>query len=252
MEYLFKAISIEDSEADAIRLAELLKNSNSVNYCGNARSMTEGRTLLEQERPDLLFLDIELPDGNAVNALSELRQSITWPMQIVIYTVYDNYVLQALRNAAFDYLIKPLQPEELNAMLQRFAKDYAQRQEAAVSGDVLAKMHQNSVLMINTIMGYHSVRVNEIVYAEHISGSKYWCVYLANGTSQMLRKGTNATTILALSKNFVQVNNRQVINLDFLGILRKDICSLMPPYEHVELSVTRSYVAGLQEHLLFL
>ena len=61
----------------------------------------------ENPHPDLLFLDVELPDTLGLNLLSEIREDILWDMKVVFYTSYDKYLLQALRESAFDFLLKP-------------------------------------------------------------------------------------------------------------------------------------------------
>lgn len=251
MDYLFKTISIEDSADDAARLAAGLARSTAFKYEGNAPSFAAGKDLIARVHPDLIFLDIDLPDANGIDSVAELRQVAKWPMQIVFYTVYDNYLLSAIRAAAFDYLLKPLKEEDLAVMLRRFEKEYANRSYAATPQRSRPSGQGNPILMINTIVGYKQLRVEEVVYADHAVGSRLWKLYLADGSAQTLRKGTSAGDILSMSSSFVQLNQSQILNLRYLGILKKDCCTLLPPYEEVELSVSRAYIAQLQAHLLF-
>jgi two-component system LytT family response regulator len=254
MAYLFKAISIDDSVADAKRLRDILSHLETIEYVGNATTLTEGRTLLVNEHPDLLFLDIELPDGNGISAIHDLRRIITWPIKLVIYTVFDNQVLDALRNEAFDYLIKPIKREDLETLSARLVDDYERRADeldADQAASDAAHTH-DELVMVNTIAGYVPILLTDIVYAEHVDKTKYWRIYLADGTSQMLRKGTSSTSILGMNRHFIQVNNRQIINLCYLGMLRKDACSLTAPYQEVEVPVTRSYLSALQDRMRFI
>jgi two-component system LytT family response regulator len=254
MAYLFKAISIDDSPTDAARLKSLLAPIETVEYVGNAPTLAEGRELLQREHPDLLFLDVELPDGNGIESIRSLRQNLTWPVKIVIYTVFDDRVLEALRNDAFDYLIKPLRPSEIEGLMARLLEDYERRSEAwdeqaAATGGPYAT---GSIMMVNTIVGYVPIRLTDIVYAEHVDKTKYWRIFLADGTSQLLRKGTSSANILGMNRNFIQVNNRQIINLHFIGMLKKDSCLLAAPFGGTEIPVTRSYLAALQDRMTFI
>jgi two-component system LytT family response regulator len=254
MAYLFKAISIDDSPADVNRLKSLLSPIDSVEYVGNAPSIAEGRELLQREHPDLLFLDVELPDGNGIEAIRTLRQRLTWPVKIIIYTVFDDRVLEALRNDAFDYLIKPLRPSDVEGLMTRLIEDYERRSEewdddSETAGGPYAS---GSIVMVNTIVGYIPIRLTDIVYAEHVDKTKYWRIYLADGTSQLLRKGTSSAHILSMNRNFIQVNNRQIINLHFIGMLKKDSCLLAAPFGGTEIPVTRSYLAALQDRMTFI
>ena len=69
--------------------------------------VNKGKKLIAKVQPDLLFLDVELPDMTGMELLQEIRDSVSWNMRIVFYTAYDKYMIQAIREAAFDYLLKP-------------------------------------------------------------------------------------------------------------------------------------------------
>ena len=107
MEISFSVLSIEDVAADKELIRQHLAAHPNFRYVGNATTLAEGKKLLASCRPDLLILDIDLPDGNSMEHLDEIRGLCDWPMRIVFHTVYDNYVIQAIRQQAFDYLIKP-------------------------------------------------------------------------------------------------------------------------------------------------
>ena len=77
-------------------------------------------------RPDLLFLDVELPDVLGLNLLSEMRDEVLWDMKVVFYTSYDKYLLQALRESAFDFLLKPFETGDLRVVIERYRNVYDQ------------------------------------------------------------------------------------------------------------------------------
>ena len=248
MDIIFSAVSIEDSPEDAIRLHDALADVPKFRYDGNATTYAQGRELIRRVRPDLLFLDIDLPDANGLEVVNEIRSMVDWPMQIVFYTVHDSYVIDALRNAAYDYLVKPLRPEELLASLDRFAQAYNER----LLGHGSRKPEVENIIMINTIQGYQQIRLCDVGYLKHIPHSKYWCVHLADGSVQTLKKETSAPTILSMHRDFAQVNQSQIINLRYLGILRRESCSLLPPFDNVEIAVSRNYLPALQSRMLFI
>lgn len=252
MAYLFKAISIDDSLTEVNRLQTLLADVEAVHYIGNAPSLALGYDLLLSQHPDLLFLDIDLPDGNGLEAIDHIHSIATWPLKIVIYTVYDDQVINALRRRAFDYLVKPLQPEELRGAIERLKNDYESRSSKLGLLETDLPHQQRTVVMVNTIMGYQPIKLTDIVYAEHVDNTKHWRIYLTDGTSQLLRRGTSSVNILAMSQNFIQVNNRQIVNLCYITMLKKEGCKLAAPYDDVEIPVTRSYISALQNRMLFI
>ena len=73
-------------------------------------------------QPDLLFLDVEMPDMTGLELLQEIRDYVSWNMRVVFYTAYDKYMIQAIREAAFDYLLKPFDERDLKEILTRFTQ----------------------------------------------------------------------------------------------------------------------------------
>lgn len=253
MDFIFSAVSIEDNPEDAARLQGALREAPSYHYAGNATTFAQGCELIQRVHPDLLFLDIDLPDANGLEKVSELRALVTWPMQIVFYTVHDNFAIEALRNAAFDYLIKPLRPQELQDLLQRFAQGYNERFQTM--GSTMADRSDSareSIVMINSIQGYQQIRLTDVVYLWHIPHTKYWRVHLSDGSTQTLKKETSAQTILSMHGDFAQVNQSQIINLSYLSVLRRDSCTLLPPFDGVEVPVSRSFLPALMDRMRFI
>ena len=108
MDKLYRVVIIDDDEFSADNLCLELKKYNRLSIDGMARNGVNGRKLLEKVHPDLLFLDVELPDMKGMELLEQIRGAITWNMQIVFYTAYDKYMIYAIRGAAFAYLLKPM------------------------------------------------------------------------------------------------------------------------------------------------
>lgn len=252
MDFIFSVLSIEDSLDDAASLRDTLAGMPSFRYAGNAPTYERGRELILRHHPDLLFLDIDLPDANGLEVVNDIRLLATWPMKIVFYTVHDNYVIEALRNAAYDYLIKPLRHEELHALLDRFTNDHNERYMRYGSRQMADGLPDDSIIMVNTIQGYQQIRLTDVVYLKHVPRTKYWRLYMADETVQTLKKETSAPTILSMHRQFAQVNQSQIINLRYLGILRRDSCTLLPPFDGVRVDVSRNYLPALQSRMLFI
>ena len=96
-----------------------LRRFSRLNVVGIAHNGSAGIRLVEKERPDLLFLDVELPDMLGMDAAVRLRRVTDWNMHIVFYTAYDKYLIDALRNFAFDFLLKPVDSAELDIVVDR-------------------------------------------------------------------------------------------------------------------------------------
>ena len=78
--------------------------------------------MIDKLRPDILFLDVELPDMKGIELLEQINSCVTWNMQVIFYTAYDKYMINAIRESAFDYLLKPIDRKELECIITRFLK----------------------------------------------------------------------------------------------------------------------------------
>ena len=114
-----RAVIIDDEETAIDNLCFELKKYPWISVEGIAYNGKAGIRLLEKERPDLLFLDVELPDMLGMDLAIKVHEQQNWDMHIVFYTAYNKYLIDALRSYAFDFLLKPVASEELSVVLGR-------------------------------------------------------------------------------------------------------------------------------------
>lgn len=105
--YTYKVVIVDDDEIAADNLALELKAKPEFSVEGVARNARLAKRLIDKVHPELLFLDVEMPDMTGMELLQDIRDSIVWNMRVVFYTAYDKYMIQAIRESAFDYLLKP-------------------------------------------------------------------------------------------------------------------------------------------------
>lgn len=118
--YTYKVVIVDDDEIAADNLALELKAKPEFSVEGVARNARLAKRLIDKVHPELLFLDVEMPDMTGMELLQDIRDSIVWNMRVVFYTAYDKYMIQAIRESAFDYLLKPFQHQDLEDILKRF------------------------------------------------------------------------------------------------------------------------------------
>ena len=107
----YKVVIVDDERTAIDALRRELGAYQEFEIKGTANNGAKGKKMIMELRPDLLFLDVELPDVLGLNLLSEMRDEVLWDMKVVFYTSYDKYLLQALRESAFDFLLKPFETE---------------------------------------------------------------------------------------------------------------------------------------------
>ena len=108
MDRLYKILIIDDDEYSADNLCLELKRYGQLVVEGIARNGSNGKKMIDKLRPDILFLDVELPDMKGIELLEQINSCVTWNMQVIFYTAYDKYMINAIRESAFDYLLKPI------------------------------------------------------------------------------------------------------------------------------------------------
>ena len=97
----YKVVIVDDERTAIDALRRELGAYQEFEIKGTANNGAKGKKMIMELRPDLLFLDVELPDVLGLNLLSEMRDEVLWDMKVVFYTSYDKYLLQALRESDF-------------------------------------------------------------------------------------------------------------------------------------------------------
>lgn len=131
-----KVILIDDERLARKELAGLLAQHDQVQVVGEAANADEAEALIAQLRPDLIFLDINMPGRTGFELLEALEQ----PPQVIFVTAYDEHALKAFEVNALDYLLKPIDPERLAAALAKVQA--SQQEDGAMHRDLLRETDQ--------------------------------------------------------------------------------------------------------------
>ena len=242
-------VAIIDDEKNCIaNIRHSLKEFPELLLVGTTQSTDTGKKLILEQQPDLLFLDVEMPEQSGLELLDELQERISWPIQVVFYTAYEKYLLDALRASAFDFLLKPYQESEFRLVMNRFFKSATQAQVHNYFHETLAQLLPiNESFMIATPTGYQKLGLKQIGYFQHQKDKKQWEAVLTDQTQLPLKRTTTGDDILKYSTSFVQINQHQIINLDYLSFIEGKSCLLLPPFQAMPLEISRKYMKGLQE-----
>ena len=245
----YTAVIIDDEALCIENLLSSLNGYSELLIAGTARTADKGKELIMELHPDLLFLDVELSNQSGIELLSGLSEEITWPMQVVFYTAYEKYLLEALRVSAFDYLLKPFEQDELELVMSRFFNQVLKEQAQSSFQTSISQLSQtNNTYLIATVSGFQKLRPDQIGYFEYLKEKKQWFVVLTNYSRLQLKRNTKAEDIINYSPVFVQINQGQIINLDYLSMIDDKICLLFPPFHKEQnLLISRAFLKALQE-----
>ena len=252
----YKVVIVDDERTAIDALRRELEPYREFEVKGIAGNGAKGKKMIMELHPDLLFLDVELPDTLGLNLLSEIREDILWDMKVVFYTSYDKYLLQALRESAFDFLLKPFEAEDLKVIMERYRKamtSAALPLLPSFASSISALMPQQGMFMISTVTGFKLLRLEEIGFFEYLKDKRQWQVVLFNQTRLNLKRNTKAEDIISYSQAFVQISQSAIVNVNYLAMIDGKCCQLYPPFhDKNDLMISRSYLKELQERFFVL
>lgn len=243
----FRVVIVDDDDVSLENLDFSLRKDTRFQVEGVARNGKQGKKVITKVRPDLLFLDVEMPDMTGMELLQDIRDSISWNMKVVFYTAYDKYMIQAIRESAFDYLLKPFEEQDLQDILERFIRQ--KEADSRIVPYAGTPLHAGQTFIVFTPTNdMRALRPAEIGFFRYCSERKQWEVILSQQPPLVLRRGMTAEQIIRYSPCFVQIHQSYIINIDYLMIIKDSKCLLYPPFDKVdELLVSKKYKKELQD-----
>jgi two-component system, LytTR family, response regulator len=198
---MLRAVIIDDEPAGIKAIRQLAeRNTGLLKVVAAAQYANAGITLIEDYRPDVVFLDINMPETDGFALLEKLSFR---NFRLVFTTAHHEFGIQAIRNNAFDYLLKPISEEDFDQCLQRLINNTPTH--AINVGET------HLYIQVKTKEGVIYIRQKEIVRLE-ASGS-YTEIHLDNGTKQIASKGLKEFDHLLDPALFYRCHKSHIINL---------------------------------------
>jgi two-component system, LytTR family, response regulator len=210
---MIKALIIDDEKHCIITLQFLLDQLENVEVVDAIQDSRLALKAVEELKPDLVFLDIEMPHLNGFDFLGQFAPPL--PFKVVFTTAYDQYAIRALKLNALDYLMKPIDKQDLLMALEKFEHGLQ------VTGEQVQNLHVfNSGVMQDTIglstqNGLLFVKIEDIMYLE--ASSCYTYLMMRDQTRHLASK-TMATFEDVLQDNplFFRAHKSHIVNLKFI------------------------------------
>jgi two-component system LytT family response regulator len=205
-----KAIVVEDSRLARDGLMRMLAEFTEVDVIGSAEDVSAALALIEQHQPDVIFLDIHMPEQNGF----ELLAKMTYEAKIIFTTAYAEYAVQAFEHNSVDYLLKPISKERLTKAIKKLRNQNLKQDKAEVSGEY--EQDNESILALNSrifVKDNDQCHLIEIVNIDYIESCKnYVQVYFAQKKA-FVKKSLNHVEIRLPKELFFRVNRQFIINL---------------------------------------
>jgi two-component system, LytTR family, response regulator len=207
------AIIIDDVKAAReILRSDLQELAPDIDIIGEAESVVSGVKLLNQRVPDILFLDIEMPDGDGFDLLELVKDR---SFKTIFTTASDAHALKAFKFSAIDYLLKPIDQEELSAALEkvRGTKDDPQSLQL-LQENISRTIGKMERMILNTQEKIHVVRLSDIIRCE--SDINYTRFYFKNGEKVLVTKTLKEFDEMLHDNGFLRSHQSHLVNLDYI------------------------------------
>lgn len=209
-----RAVIIEDEKKSRELLGHLVaKHCPEVKIVGTAECVSTGVELVKKEKPELVFLDIEMPDGTGFDLLQQVQDE---KFNLIFTTASDAYAVKAIKFSALDYLLKPIDSDELKAAVARFEE----RKPASSDMENLKFLLQNfrkndehySKITLPTGQAYEIVNIKDIIRCE--AEGNYTTFFLANKKKLLVSASLKHYEDLLPSEDFFRVHHHHLINVN--------------------------------------
>jgi two-component system LytT family response regulator len=237
---MIRVILVDDepqsSKALDIKLREL---ADDIEVIGIYNDPEKAISAIKKMKPDLVFLDIEMPGMNGFQLLEKLEQ---FDFEVIFVTAYNEYMLNALHISALDYLLKPVDTEELNNALARFRKRIAlqnnrleKKEQFELLSETLRDQSGPKRLAIATAQGITFLKIKEIVRVEALSN--YSTFHLVNKQKIMVSRTLKDFEALLTQQNFFRVNRSCIVNTDYIIKYKNEDGGVLELHDGTEINV---------------
>lgn len=239
------AIIVDDTQAAIDNLVDKLQKYPDVSVVATAGTGEEGLDMIMRHKPDLLFLDVELPDMTGIEFLSQFNDLAEWPCHVVIYTAYTDYMLPAFRNKAFDFLLKPVDDKELDTVISRFYEERDSEKAAVIKDDSIIKNGNDKLLFYTNTVDFRLVQIRDICVFSYDHDTRVWMAVAAGCDKPMrLKRNVNKDVLLGIDSSFIQVSQKYIININYLMEVCDNICRFYPPFDNIDYVKVAAFIAA--------
>lgn len=179
----------------------------------DGENVETGLKAIQELKPDIVFLDIQMPDGTGFDLLNQVGEK---NFELIFITAFQEYAIMAIKFSALDYILKPIDAEELKTALQNaldtidFKKDETQYE--ALTHNL--NTHQKRKLVLKTQESVHVVDLNEIIRCE--ADKNYTFFYLNSGKKILVSRTLKDFELLLANHGFFRVQQSHLINLEYI------------------------------------
>lgn len=246
------ALLVDDEQPNLENMEALLRAyCPQVEVCGTALNAETAKSLLYTHQPDLLFLDIQMPQQNGFDLLRSLP---AYHFEVIFVTAYDQYAIQALRFSAVDYLLKPVDINELQAAVERAHRQHQVKEQNRLLQNLMHFLktdHQQEEhrIALATTQETRFVKTSDIIRCE--SSNNYTTFYLINHETLLVCKPIYAYDDLLRKYGFMRCHQSHLVNKVFIKSWKKEFGDFLLLTDGSEVPISRNKKEEVKKALRF-
>ena len=214
------AVIIDDEPAVRNTIAAIIRNNfPEIKVVATAGSVAEGCNIISSYQPDILFLDVEMPDGTGFDLLTRISPV---RFRVIFVTGHQEYALAAIKVSALDYILKPIDESELTTAIGKAREIINQADEQLKLAALTENLQGRKVLkriILKTADALQLVSVSEIIRAE--AESNYTHFYLSGGKRVLVSRTIKEFESLLAGTAVIRVHQSHMINLNHVDKFMK-------------------------------
>lgn len=209
-----KALIIDDEQRTRELIAKMIESFDlGIEAIPRGENVKSGLEAIEEIKPDIVFLDIQMPDGTGFDLLKAVPNK---NFEVIFITAHEEFAIKAIKFSALDYILKPVDPDELKAAIERALitmKDGpSNNQFEALQQNILP--NQKRRLVLKTQESVHVVDLDHIIRCE--ADRNYTSFFLTEGKKILVSRTLKDYETLLSGHNFLRVQQSHLVNLNFV------------------------------------
>jgi len=210
---MIKAIIIDDEQESRNAISNILNNfCENISIVGQAKNVDEGVKIVNAKKPDVVFLDIQMPDGTGFDLLEKIEKV---EFQVIFVTAYDQYALKAIKFSALDYILKPVDPQQLIDAVNKIREPNNGITTITKKIQTLLR-NKNGFerITLPTFEGFRFINLKDIIRCE--SDNNYTNFYINSGEKILVTKTLKEYDETLSGLDFVRVHQSHLVNIKFV------------------------------------
>ncbi len=211
-----KVVIIDDENRTRELIAKMIDSFGfDVIAIPEGKNVKSGIEAIEKHQPDIVFLDIQMPDGTGFDVLASIPNK---NFEVIFITAHEEFAIKAIKFSALDYLLKPVDLSELKASLEKALEKLETKNKVEDEQfDVLhnnMKPNEKKRLVLKTQESVHVVELDQIIRCE--SDRNYTSFYLIDNKRILVSKTLKEYEMLLSGHNFLRVQQSHLVNLNYI------------------------------------